>query len=136
MNLSFIKTFLIAILLVIGPTTDARENLDAAMPVRGFCIAAPGPKSLDAFIAFVQDELAPRHVNTLILRVDYRYQYESHPELKASDALSREAVKKLVNVCRKNHIRIIPHINLLGHQSWAGATGNLRSHKVARRSKP
>src|ERR1700681_1934140 len=110
MNLSFIKTLLIAVLLITGPATRAREGLDAAMPVRGFCIGAPNPKSLDAFIAFVQDELAPRHVNTLILRVDYRYEYESHPELKANEALSREAVKKLVTVCRKNNIRIIPHI--------------------------
>ena len=125
MNLSFIKTVLLASLVAIGPTANARDNLDTAMPVRGFCIAAPAPKSLDAFIAFVQDELAPRHVNTLILRVDYRYQYQSHPELKDNEALSREAAKKLVNVCRKNNIRIIPHINLLGHQSWAATTGNL-----------
>ena len=69
MNLSFIKTVVLASLLVIGPTANARDDLDTAMPVRGFCIAAPTPKSLDAFIAFVQDELAPRRVNTLILRV-------------------------------------------------------------------
>ena len=101
MNLSFIKTVLLASLLAIGPAAaDARDDLDTAMPVRGFCIAAPTPKSLDAFVAFVQDELAPRRVNTLILRVDYRYQYESHPELKDNEALSREAAKKLVNVCR------------------------------------
>lgn len=28
-------------------------------------------------------------------------------------------------VCQKHGIRIIPQINLLGHQSWAGSTGNL-----------
>src|SRR5438477_10081187 len=120
---STIKTLSIAIGFVVGPGVDAGDKLDAAMPIRGFCIGAPTPKSLDAFVAFVQDELAPRRVNTLILRVDYRYQYESHPELKDNEALSREAAKKLVNVCRKNNIRIIPHINLLGHQSWAATTG-------------
>jgi len=30
-----------------------------------------------------------------------------------------------VMVCQKHGIRIIPQINLLGHQSWAGSTGNL-----------
>jgi hypothetical protein len=40
-------------------------------------------------------------------------------------ALSMEDVKKLVAVCRKNRIRLIPHINLLGHQSWATTTGRL-----------
>ena len=124
MNFS-IKTLPLAISLLIVPGTEAVENLDASMPVRAFCIAAPGPKSLDAFIPFVRDELAPRHVNTLILRVDYRYQYESHPELRDNEALSKEAVKKLVDVCRTNQIRIIPHINLLGHQSWSGKTGIL-----------
>ena len=125
MNLSFNKTVSISMLLVIAARADARDNLDAAMPIRGFCIAAPAPKSLDAFIAFVQDELAPRHLNTLILRVDYRYQYESHPELSDNEPLSKEAVKRLVSVCRTNNIRIVPHINLLGHQSWAATPGNL-----------
>ena len=95
------------------------------MPIRGFCIAAPDSNSLAQFIAFVHNELAPRHINSLVLRVDYRYQYESHPELRAGDALSKEAIKKLVTVCKTNHIRVIPHINLLGHQSWAGSVGNL-----------
>jgi N-acetyl-beta-hexosaminidase len=104
---------------------DARDELDALMPVRGFCISAPGPRSLDAFVTFVEKELAPRHVNTLILRVDYRYQFKSHPEMADSGALSAEDVKKLVAVCRTNKIRLIPHINLLGHQSWATTTGKL-----------
>jgi hypothetical protein len=95
------------------------------LPVRGFCIAAPQPKEVDEFIKFIDEELAPRAVNTLILRVDYNYQYESHPELRDSVALSKADVRKLVAVCRKNNIHIIPQVNLLGHQSWAGKIGNL-----------
>ena len=98
---------------------------DQVLPVRAFCIAAPKPVKLDQFVTFINDELAPRKVNTLILRVDYNYQYESHPELRDTAALSKEDVKKIVQVCRKNGIKIIPQINLLGHQSWAGKTGNL-----------
>jgi len=30
-----------------------------------------------------------------------------------------------VAACRRNNIRIIPQVNLLGHQSWAGTIGNL-----------
>jgi N-acetyl-beta-hexosaminidase len=125
MRLSVTKTVPIVISLIIGRPMYADDRLDAAMPVRGFCIAAPTPKSLDAFIAFIQHELAPRHVNTLILRVDYRYQYESHPELQDQEALSTQQAKVLLAVCRTNHIRLIPHINLLGHQSWAGTLGSL-----------
>jgi N-acetyl-beta-hexosaminidase len=61
----------------------------------------------------------------LILRVDYNFQYKSHPELKGSIALSEQDVKKLVKICREHDIRIVPQINLLGHQSWAEGIGNL-----------
>ena len=95
------------------------------LPIRGFCIAAPQSKDLDEFIKFIDEELAPRSVNTLILRVDFNYQYESHPELRDSSALSKKEVKKLVAVCKRNSIQIVPQVNLLGHQSWKNTTGNL-----------
>src|SRR4030042_750515 len=106
-------------------TTDPGSAIDNLFPVRGFCIAAPQPDDLDEFIKIIDEELAPRNVNTLILRVDYNYKYESHPELRDSVALSKKEVKKLVAVCKKHDIRIIPQVNLLGHQSWAGRVGNL-----------
>jgi hypothetical protein len=95
------------------------------LPIRGFCIAAPQSKDLDEFIKFIDEELAPRSVNTLILRVDFNYQYESHPELRDSSALSKKEVKKLVAVCKRNNIQIVHQVNLLGHQSWNSTTGNL-----------
>lgn len=100
-------------------------NQTDILPVRGFCISAPQSKELDRFIKFINEELAPRSVNTLILRVDYNYQYESHPELRDQDALSKMEVKRLVEACKKNNIKLIPQVNLLGHQSWAAKTGNL-----------
>ena len=112
----------------IGSSIAQNNNstkLDTILPVRGFCISAPQPAVLQEFVKFIDEELAPRKINTLILRVDYNYQYESHPELRDSIALSKHDVKKLVAVCRKNNIRIIPQVNLLGHQSWAGKVGNL-----------
>jgi hypothetical protein len=95
------------------------------LPVRGFCIAVPGSDRIDEFVKFINEELAPRKVNTLILRVDYKYQYESHPELRDSAALSKADVKKMVEACHKNQIQIIPQVNLLGHQSWASKLNNL-----------
>ena len=99
--------------------------VDSLLPVRGLAIAAPSPQVLDSFVTFINQELAPRKVNTLILRIDFNYQYKSHPELVDSSALSLAQVKKIVNACKKNKIRIIPQINLLGHQSWANETGKL-----------
>jgi hypothetical protein len=127
------KQYLLTLLFAICCTTlsSAQKSqtgkIDTIMPVRGFCIAAPQTTGLTEFIKFIDEELAPRKVNTLILRVDYNYQYKSHPELSDSSSLSEQDVKNLVAVCRKNKIRIIPQVNLLGHQSWANKTGNLLS---------
>ncbi|CAN5381606.1 family 20 glycosylhydrolase [soil metagenome] len=104
---------------------QAQQKLDSLFPVRALCIAAPKPAGVDEFVKFINEELAPRKVNTLVLRVDYNYQFESHPELRDSVALSKEEVKKLVNASKNHNIRIIPQINLLGHQSWANTTRNL-----------
>lgn len=94
-------------------------------PVRGFCIGAPSPDRLDEFVKFIDEELASRNVNTLVLRIDYNYRFERHPELIDKDALTKTEVKKLVGTCQKHQIRLIPQINLLGHQSWAGKVGKL-----------
>ncbi len=125
MKKNIITILVIALSMISNLRVDAQNNLDSILPVRGLAIAAPRPHYVDSFVAFIEKELAPRKVNTLILRVDYNYQYKSHPELKDSNALSESEVKKIVSSCRNNKIRIIPQINLLGHQSWANRTGNL-----------
>lgn len=119
------KLLLPFLLVVFVLNSNGQELKDRTLPVRGFCIAAPSPDQLDRFVKFIDEELAPRQVNKLILRVDYNYNFESHPELIDKSPLSKAEVKKLVAVCRKNNIDIIPQINLLGHQSWAGSIGKL-----------
>ncbi len=111
--------------LLLTQAADAQSRLDSLIAVRGFSIAAPQPDRVDEFVRFIREELVPRHVNTLVLRVDYNYQYETHPELRNEEALSGEDVAKIVEVCREGGIRIIPQINLLGHQSWAEELENL-----------
>jgi hypothetical protein len=123
---TFFRIFIIGLVFsCLELKSISAENLDSIMPVRGLCIAAPNASRVDDFIKFIEEELAPRHLNTLILRVDYNYQFESHPELRDSNALSRVDVAKIVKSCKKNQIRVIPQINLLGHQSWASKPGSL-----------
>ena len=93
--------------------------------VNGFCIAAPSQERVDDFIDFIENELAPNGINTLVLRVDFNYAYESRPELQDENPLSRKSVKKIVAICKENKIEIIPQVNLLGHQSWAGKLNKL-----------
>lgn len=113
------------LILFLFTQLTAQPALDDKLPIRGFCIGAPKPSGVDRFVKFIDEELGPKKVNTLILRVDFNYQYESHPELRDSIALSGSEVKKLVEVCRKHQINLIPQINLLGHQSWASKITNL-----------
>jgi len=119
------KLFLLTLVFTASSLLNAQSPLSELIPVRGFSIAAPKPDGVDDFVRFIEDELAARALNVLILRVDYNYQYKTHPELRDSAALSEADVKKMVEVCRKHHIRIVPQINLLGHQSWAERTLNL-----------
>jgi hypothetical protein len=98
----------------------ARQTTDSSFMVRGFAIAAPRPNGVDDFVKFINEDLAPRKINTLILRIDYGYQFKSHPELRDSAALSKSDARKILEACKKNGISIIPQIDLLGHQSWAG----------------
>lgn len=120
-----LSLLLVLACLIFSKSLIAQSKIDTLFPVRGFCIAAPQPKQVDTFVKFINEELASRKVNTLILRVDWNYKFESHPELRDSIALSKQDVKKMVKACQKNNIRIIPQINLLGHQSWAKTTHNL-----------
>ncbi len=93
--------------------------------VNGFCIAAPSKARVDDFVSFIEKDLAPGGINTLILRVDFNYAYESRPELRDDNPLSKADVKKLVAACKKHNINLIPQVNLLGHQSWHGNLGKL-----------
>ena len=119
--------FLFSIIIVIffSMPASSQTRLDSLLPVRGFCIDAPRPSGLDTFVRFINQELAPRNINTLVVQIEYHYQFKSHPELTDSFALSKSDIKKIVSACKKNNIRVIPQINLLGHQSWANHTGKL-----------
>jgi hypothetical protein len=114
-----------ALLLTWQTVSFAQVPNEKVFQVKGFCIGAPAPKGVDRFIKFINEELAPRGVNTLLILIDYSYQFESYPQLRDSTALSKADVKKIVAACKKNNIRIIPQINMLGHQSWANHTGKL-----------
>ena len=123
--MNILARFLCLCTIFFSFTVHAQKTLDSILPIRGFCIGAPVPKDIDHFVKFIDEELATRKVNTLVLRVDYNYQFKTHPELADSDALSKDDVKKIVKVCKQDNINIIPQINLLGHQSWAGTLDKL-----------
>ena len=85
--------------------------------IKGILLSAPRPYTVDLFEEFVEKKLAPGGCNLVILRVCYGYEFKSRPECTSPDQpLSLSHVKRIVNVCRKNNIKLIPKMNLLGHQ--------------------
>jgi len=119
------NVLLLSLIIFCSISSQSQHKLDSLLPVRGLCMAAPNPDGVDKFIDFVNDALVPRNLNTLVLRIDYRYQYRSRPELVAENALSKKEVKKIVKACQEGGISIIPQVNMLGHQSWYNNVGKL-----------
>jgi hypothetical protein len=119
--------FLLSVSVTLYSQTKNQEpkTTDNLLPLRGFCIGAPQSAGLDEFIKFISEELAPRNVNTLILMVNYGYTFESHPELNSEGSLTKADAARLVEACSKCNIKIIPELDLLGHQSWASTPGSL-----------
>ncbi len=113
-----ILTTILMMLIVVPFSAQSVEVFD--FEVKGLCVEAPVKEDVDAFINLIDEQLAPGGLNTLILRVDWNYEYKKRPELVDNHPLSEADVKKLVNACKKHNIRLIPQVNLLGHQSWAG----------------
>ena len=129
----FIRLLLIvggfALLLIITTTANAPSARPAYPPARvpqltwrGVHILAPGPDDLPLLKKAIVKVLAPMGVNVVVLEVNYKFQYCSHPELRAPGALSRADARDLAALCRTHSIRLIPQFNCLGHQSWEKVT--------------
>ncbi len=60
--------------------------------------------------------MAPAGLNTLVLEVNYSFQYASHPELVLPNAMTKEDAQELAALCRKLNVRLIPMFQCFGHQ--------------------
>jgi len=105
-----------------GNVPQPLEGWRKANPIwRGIQLSVGDDKSAQALTAELP-RLAALGVNALVIEVDYPFDFESHPELRAGRVLSREGAAKLATACRERGIRPIPLFNCLGHQSWAKTT--------------
>ena len=84
---------------------------------KAICISVPAPKDVGRFCTFVKDTLKPAGVDTVVLLVRYKYQFTSHPGCVTKDAISLDDAKAIKRACDDAGIRLIPKMNLLGHQS-------------------
>lgn len=94
-----------------------KEPVSPVFPVSALLLSTPDPQDVKLFCDFISEVLPKEGVNTLVMRINYKYQFSSHPELAGHNALSKENLQKIVKACRTAGIRFIPKMNLLGHQS-------------------
>ena len=98
---------------------------------KGVLLTAPLTEDVDDVIKLIDEYLAPRGVNMIMLQIRYRYQFRRHPECCGYDPLSEKDVKRILAVCKKHNMALIPKINLCDHQSGLPANptdGILHGH--------
>lgn len=98
-----------------------RVGPDVGEPWFGVHVGAGDKDAIEKLIAHTP-ALAKRGVNVLIVEVNYGFDFQSHPELRGQNPITREQAQRLAEVCRTHDVRLIPQFQCLGHQSWAKQT--------------
>lgn len=83
---------------------------------RGVVLTAPMLRDVGTVCRFIENYLAG-HIDLIVLQTRYRYRFTSHPECVSCEPLAEEDVKQILRSCRNAGIRLIPKMNLFGHQS-------------------
>ncbi len=91
--------------------------MDIPWKTKGIVLTAPKSEDVDIAVRFIEEYLAPRGCNLIVLQIRYRYQFKKHPECVGFDPLSESDIKKLVSACKRHNIKLVPKMNLHGHQS-------------------
>ena len=116
-------------LLPIVLISAAHAAASTPFAVRGIHFLPPKAADVPLLVKFIREGMPRAGMNTLVLEIDYHYQYAKHPEVTDPDALSKADADAIVAAAHDAGVRVIPEIDLLGHQSWAETTnGLLRSH--------
>jgi hypothetical protein len=106
-------------------TAHAGEG-QSDLPVQGLHVLGPWRHNdVELCERFIREALPKEGINTLVMELDYGFQFRSHPELAQSGAMDRDDVRRLAKACRDAGVKLIPELNCLGHQSWAKNTGTL-----------
>jgi hypothetical protein len=96
-----------------------------ANPVwRGIHLSVGSDAQADQLVT-AMPKLAGLGINVVIVEVNYSFDFESHPELRASRWLTKKKAGELTTAAHAQGIRLIPQLNCLGHQSWSKLTFSL-----------
>jgi len=109
----------------------ARLLAAAPLPVRGIRLSAPLPNEVQRMTKFIREVLVKEGVNTLVLEINYRYQFQRHPEVADADALSLADARAIAAAARESgrllgigyYRRLYPKVRRAAELLAAGAIG-------------
>jgi hypothetical protein len=91
---------------------------------RGVHLSAGSDREIYELIE-AMPKLASAGANVIILEVNYNFDFQSHPELRSAQYITKAAAQAVTQDAHAHGIRLIPQLNCLGHQSWAKQTAPL-----------
>src|ERR1700756_765821 len=121
----FMGFFMVALLAAVSGCRSGTDSSAQHRPAneiwRGVHLIAHN----DHDVALLIDELpklAADGVNVLVVEVNYGFDFQSHPELRPSQFITKSHAHELAKAARAQGIRLIPELDCLGHQSWSKNT--------------
>ena len=101
------------------------KGWEAANPVwRGVNLGLQSDEQAKALIETLP-KLAAVGVNVVVIEVDYSFEFQSHPEVRSTQFVTKTEARELTAAAHAQGIRLIPLFNCLGHQSWSKVTAPL-----------
>lgn len=104
-------------LLFMADCTTARRVSCAPAKWRGVHLWLDRESSARQLIEILP-ALAKVDVNVVVLEVNYSFEFQGHPELRARRFITRHTAQQLAAAAHHCGIRLIPEFNCLGHQSF------------------
>jgi hypothetical protein len=92
---------------------------------RGLHVLFGSRTSIASIETIISDVMPKLRLNQLILEINYNFDYQKRPEVADPDHITLDDAKRLLKLARQNHIKLIPMLNCLGHQSWQEKTFQL-----------
>lgn len=107
-----------------SPSRPTAASIDEARRVpplaeeawRGLHVPLFYRESLPWLHRALREVMVPRGLNTLIVEVDFQFQFTSHPELADPRGMNKEDARELAALCRELGVRLIPQFQCFGHQ--------------------
>ncbi len=108
---------------------ETDDSLGAGVEERRGIHVMMGAKSAVPEVERLIETAAALGLNWIILEVNTRFAYQSHPEVAEPDSMDAADARRLAKLARENDIRLVPQYQCLGHQSWREHIGALlRAH--------